>query len=195
MNHTIKGILIVAAVTSMLVVGATTMIPIMQNASARSTNINSNTNSADSSSSSTATASNTNDINNSATASQSQEQDACAVALTCPEGNTTLTSTPPPSTGTLQISKVCALCTSVVTFPITVTGNNPQPSSFTLSNGQTQAVTLGPGSFTVTESFSPKFAPTFTGDCKQTAPGSLEATGTISAGQNLFCTIRNLPKD
>jgi hypothetical protein len=31
MNDTIKGIIIVAAITSMLVVGATTMIPIMQN--------------------------------------------------------------------------------------------------------------------------------------------------------------------
>jgi hypothetical protein len=31
MNDTIKGIIIVAAIASMLVVGATTMIPIMQN--------------------------------------------------------------------------------------------------------------------------------------------------------------------
>ncbi|HKR72568.1 MAG TPA: hypothetical protein VJR94_00500 [Candidatus Nitrosocosmicus sp.] len=31
MNHTIKGIIIVVAITLMLVVGATTMIPIMQN--------------------------------------------------------------------------------------------------------------------------------------------------------------------
>ena len=96
MNHTIKGILIVAAITSMLVVGAT-MVPIMQNSFAHkksaesNTNTNTNTNSADSSSSSTATASNTNNINNTATASQSQEQEACAVAVTCPEGNTTAT--------------------------------------------------------------------------------------------------------
>jgi hypothetical protein len=45
MNHTIKGIIIVIAITSMLVVGAT-MIPVIQNASARSTNTNSNTNTA-----------------------------------------------------------------------------------------------------------------------------------------------------
>ena len=90
MNHTIKGILIVAAITSMLVVGLS-MIPIMQNASARSTNSNTNTNTATSDSDSTATASNTNNINNTATASQSQEQEACAVAITCPEGNTTAT--------------------------------------------------------------------------------------------------------
>ena len=101
MNHTIKGILIVAAITSMLVVGAT-MVPIMQNSFAHkksaednqaggNTNTNTNTNSATSSSSSDATASNTNNITNSATASQSQQQSACAVAVTCPEGNTTAT--------------------------------------------------------------------------------------------------------
>jgi Sec-independent protein translocase protein TatA len=99
MNHTIKGILIVAAITSMLVVGAT-MVPIMQNSFAHkksdfkkaerqgNTNTNTNTNSANSSSTSTATASNTNNINNTATATQSQEQEACAVAVTCPEGVT-----------------------------------------------------------------------------------------------------------
>jgi cytoskeletal protein RodZ len=101
MNHTIEGIIIVAAITSMLVVGAT-MVPVMQNSFAHkksaedrqaegNTNSNTNTNSATSSSSSDATASNTNNINNTATASQSQEQDACAVAVTCPEGNTTAT--------------------------------------------------------------------------------------------------------
>ena len=96
MNHTIKGILIVAVVTSMLVVGATTMIPIMQNSFAeRDTNTNTNTNSADSSSSSSATADNTNNITNTATASQSQEQSACAVAVTCQEGSTTVTLAPP----------------------------------------------------------------------------------------------------
>src|SRR6188472_728698 len=88
MNHTIKGIIIVAAITSMLVVGATTMVPIMQTSFANkkhdfkgaerdpNTNINTNTNSADSTSSSDATADNTNNINNTATASQSQEQSA-----------------------------------------------------------------------------------------------------------------------
>ena len=98
MNHTIKALVIVIAITSMLVVGAS-MVPIMQNASARSTNTNTNinTNAADSSSSSSATADNTNNINNTATASQSQEQSACAVAVTCPEGSTTVTLAPPTS--------------------------------------------------------------------------------------------------
>jgi cytoskeletal protein RodZ len=95
MNHTIKGIIIVVAITSMLVVGAS-MIPVIQNSFAeRDTNTNTNTNSADSSSTSDATADNTNNINNTATSAQSQEQDACAVAVTCPEGSTTVTSTPP----------------------------------------------------------------------------------------------------
>src|SRR5215475_14929150 len=105
MNHTIKGIIIVAAITSMLVLGATT-VPIMQNSFAHkksdfkgaerdpNTNTNTNTNAADSSSSSNATAENTNNIDNTATATQSQEQDACAVAVTCPGGTTTVT---PPS--------------------------------------------------------------------------------------------------
>ena len=103
MNHTIKGVIIVVVITSMLVLGAATTVPIMQNSFASkkhdfkgaerdpNTNTNINTNTADSSSSSDATASNTNNINNTATATQSQEQDACAVAVTCPEGSTTVT--------------------------------------------------------------------------------------------------------
>jgi hypothetical protein len=52
-------------------------------------------------------------------------------------------------------------------FPITVTGNNPQPSSSTLRNEQCQYVKLGPGSYTVHESV-PRgfFTPRFTGDCE-----------------------------
>ena len=52
MNHTIKGILIVAAITSMLVVGLS-MVPVMQNSFAHKRsaehdpNTNTNTNSAD----------------------------------------------------------------------------------------------------------------------------------------------------
>jgi phospholipase C len=103
MNHTIKGILIVIAIASMLVLGATTMIPIMQNSFAHkrsdfnraerdtNTNTNTNTNSATSDSSSDAAADNTNNINNTASASQSQEQSACAVAVTCQESSTTVT--------------------------------------------------------------------------------------------------------
>jgi hypothetical protein len=193
MNHTIRGIIIVVVITSMLVLGAG-MFPVIQNASARSTNTNSNTNTADSTSSSIATADNTNNITNSATASNSQEQSACAVAVTCPEGSTTVT---PPTTGTLEVTKICPLSRSClgVTFSITVTGTPPvTPSSFTLSDGQTQAVTLGPGSFTVHEAFASGFRISFEGDCTQTGLNSPDATGTISAGQTLHCAIHNLQK-
>jgi hypothetical protein len=77
-----------------------------------------------------------------------------------------------------------------------VTGNNPQPSSnFFLANGDSQLVTLGAGAFTVTELSKPMgfLSSSFSGDCTQTAPGSQEATGTISAGQ-LTCTITNTVK-
>jgi cytoskeletal protein RodZ len=209
MNHTIKSIILVAVITSMLFVGATSMFPILQNSFAHkksdfkgadpdpNTNTNSNTNSADSSSSSSATADNTNNINNTATASSNQNQNACAVAVTCPEGSTTVTSTPPPPpTGTLTISKVCALSNPCpgTEYHITVTGTNPiTPSSFTLSDHTSQPVTLGPGSFTVHESVPTGFdTPFFEGpNCVQTDPNSSDATGTISAGQNLHCTIIN----
>jgi hypothetical protein len=205
MNHTIKGIIIVVAITSILVLGAS-MFPIMQNSFAHkrsyfkgadrdpNTNTSSNSNTADSSSSSDATADNTNNITNSATASNSQEQDACAVALTCTGGSTTVT---PPATGTLEVTKFCPLSRSCigVTFSITVTGTPPvTPSSFTLVDGQTQAVTLGPGSFTVHEAFESGFIRSFEGDCTQIGFNSPDATGTISAGQTLHCTIHNLKK-
>jgi hypothetical protein len=54
---------------------------------------------------------------------------------------------------------------------------------------------LGPGNYTVTETPQSGFlSPGFGGDCKRTAPGSHEATGTISAGQTLHCTILNTPQ-
>ena len=204
MNHTIKAIIIVVAIASMLVVEATT-VPIMQNsfASKRSdfkgaegnpnTNTNTNTNSADSSSTSTATADNTNNITNSASSNQAQSQSACAVAVTCPEGSTTITtlsspslSSPSPSPATtLQISKHCdPSCSSNLMFPIVVAGNNPEPSSFRLRNGESQSVTLGPGGFTVIETLPIDFRISFSGDCRQGGP-------TIGAGQNLHCTITN----
>jgi hypothetical protein len=135
MNHTIKGILIVAAITSMLVVGAS-MVPIMQNSFAykksdfnrakrdpnTNTDTNTNANSADSISSSSATASNENNITNSATSAQSQEQSACAVAVTCPEGSTTVTPTPPTSTcnpstvGGITATPTDGTCTATILF-------------------------------------------------------------------------------
>jgi hypothetical protein len=101
----------------------------------------------------------------------------------------------------LLVRKVCvtfqgAGCDPNFHFPIEVRGNNPQPSTFVLtpdtSGSSQQLVTLDPGTFTIVESapFS-IVSTTFSDDCKQTAPGSREATGTISAGQHLTCTITN----
>jgi hypothetical protein len=98
MNPTVKSIILVIVITSMLFVGTTSMFSIMQNSFASKKfdvkqadrNANTNINSADSTSSSTATASNTNNINNS----------ACTVTIsTCHKGSTTVTSTPPPIAG------------------------------------------------------------------------------------------------
>jgi hypothetical protein len=78
-------------------------------------------------------------------------------------------------------------------FSITVTGNNPQPQRFTLHSGDSQAVTLGPGSFAIL--MMPLVSPSlllaniFSGDCMQL--GLLQASGTISAGQQLTCTIQS----
>jgi hypothetical protein len=93
--------------------------------------------------------------------------------------------------GILTITKLCTHpCPDE--FSITVTGNNPQPSSSSLGNEGHQAVTLGPGTFVVTETPVAGFlAPLFAVDCHQTAPRSNSAAGTISAGQNLFCIIIN----
>jgi hypothetical protein len=129
-------------------------------------------------------------------ARQRQAEASCAVALTCPEGSTTVT---PPPTGTLEVTKICTLSRAclggAITFSITVTGTPPvTPSSFTLVDGQTQAVTLGPGSFTVHEASESGVIRSFEGDCTQTGFNSNDATGTISAGQTLHCTIHNLKK-
>ena len=127
MNHTIKVIIIVVAMTSMLIVGATSMIPIMQNSFAGQGSINPG-----------------------------------AIS---------------PSTSTLQV--VVNNPNSVsATFAVTVTGNNPHPSSFSLSAISPQFVKLDPGSFAVSVDTSVPHS--FSGDCN----------GTINAGQLLICTIQ-----
>ena len=135
MNHTIKDIIRVVAISSMLIVGATSMIPIIQNSFAS-------------------------------------------------QDNTTIFPPPidpPPATGTgtLLLSIECiSQCNPGTTFPITVTGNNPQPSSFILAGEQ--PVKIGPGSFAVSADINVPHS--FSGDCK----------GAISAGQMLTCTIKIL---
>jgi hypothetical protein len=113
-----------------------------------------------------------------------------------------VTPTPKPTTTTLLVKKVCerflrplpqppCLRPSEHPFSIQITtGNNPQPSTFILTPDSSQLVTLGPGTFTIVESAAfPISSATFSGDCTQT--GAFAATGTISVGQHLTCTITN----
>ena len=73
----------------------------------------------------------------------------------------------PRTTGTSETTGILRIaCGSVIRglacpSPIQLTGNNPQPSSFSLQDGQTQAVILGPGSYTVHESPVGSPPPTF----------------------------------
>jgi hypothetical protein len=130
MNHIIKGIIIVLAITSMLIVGATSMITIMQTSFAS-------------------------------------------------QGNTTATTTTSSSSATGTYLQVVLNNPNSISsaFTVTVTGNNPQPYSFSLSSISPQFVKLDPGSFAV--SIDTGYPHSYSKDC----------TGTISAGQNLSCTI------
>jgi hypothetical protein len=121
---------------------------------------------------------------------QAQSQSACAVAVTCPEGSTTVR---PPATGTLIITKSCEEVCPGEEFPITfTTSNNPQPPLVLLRDGESQAVTLGPGRFTIHESNLESGGVFFQGDCTPVdGPFSGDATGTISAGETLTCTVIN----
>ena len=99
------------------------------------------------------------------------------------------------TTGTLTVRKVCVTIGGAGTckpiFNIQVSGNNPNPSSFPLTDGGSQSVTLGSGQFSVVETPTPGFTTSFSGDCMQATSGSQEATGTICPGQHLICTITN----
>ena len=138
----------------------------------------------------------------------------------------------PPSTGSLTVTKTVT-CTPAITslqpacdaiiagtgapsgqitpndFNITVTGNNPNPSSF---NGSSTAVvvTLDPGPYNVTDIGYPSVSLalseifdefqgissivpiiTFSGDCEQILGFSQRANGTIAAGDSQICVIDN----
>jgi hypothetical protein len=105
-----------------------------------------------------------------------------------------------PTTTTLLVKKVCVLpntkpCPSSTKFTITVTDDNPQPSTFVLANGDSQLVTFsGPSTYTISEETPSDHAFTtgFSGDCtERSEDGIPTATGTISAGEHQTCTIRN----
>ena len=82
-------------------------------------------------------------------------------------------------------------CPGKPSFNVQVTANNAQTTSFSISNGGSQSVTLGGGSFIVRKAAAFGFTPSFFGDCMQSSSNSQEATGTIAAGQHLTCTITN----
>ena len=114
------------------------------------------------------------------------------------EGITSAVSTPVLITTTLLIKKVCTFgggpCQPFM-FQVTVTSNNnPQPSSFHFMPEGNQLLHFrGPGAYTISEIPPPNFLghQSFLGDCMQTAPGSQEATGTISTAEHQTCTITN----
>jgi hypothetical protein len=122
----------------------------------------------------------------------------------------TPTSTPQPTTGTLLIKKIAdnvfictpgmpccpvGFCAGPSDFTITVTGNNPTPSTFP-GSGSGTLVTLDPGEYVIKESLSNDhfefLFSNFSGDCKGVSgPPVASATGTIAAGEHKTCTIRN----
>jgi hypothetical protein len=105
-----------------------------------------------------------------------------------------------PTTGTLLVKKInecfgIGFCPVPSAFTITVTGNNPTPSTFQGSTEST-LVTLEPGTFSLDESgpiSPPGLIAIGSGDCvgAKQPPVPSNITGTISAGQHLTCTITN----
>jgi hypothetical protein len=117
-------------------------------------------------------------------------------------GVTTAVPTAAKPTGTLLINQVCRggqMVVFCVGVDITVNGNNPRPSSFSFGSIGSQLVTLGPGSFQITETINPIQAfvgfrtEMITGDCTggNISRTQAQLTGTISAGQHLTCNIQN----
>ena len=72
-------------------------------------------------------------------------------------------------------------------FTITVTGNHPDPASFSGSETGT-LVTLGVGSYKVSEDELTGFEVSFSGDC------NANGDGTIAAGDHQTCTVTNTEK-
>jgi uncharacterized repeat protein (TIGR01451 family) len=69
-------------------------------------------------------------------------------------------------------------------FPITVTGNNPNPATFPGAASPGTPVAIHPGSYNVTEVEDPGYAASYSADC----------TGSIALGDSKTCTITNNDK-
>jgi uncharacterized repeat protein (TIGR01451 family) len=69
-------------------------------------------------------------------------------------------------------------------FPITVTGNGPNPANFSGAESPGTPVAIGPGSYNVTEIEDPGYAASYSADCQ----------GTIALGESKTCTITNNDK-
>ena len=120
------------------------------------------------------------------------EQECQNVICTHPSSNATCVSEPGKltPTGTLLVKKVVVcrgyvLCSDITPadFTITVTGNNPHPSSFP-GSGSGTLVRLGAGSYTVNETpdlGASLFTASFSDDC----------SGTIAPGDQKTCTVTN----
>jgi hypothetical protein len=120
---------------------------------------------------------------------------------TCVSENEGATTTTPvtPATGTLLVKKevVCetdtiktrqiSTCPPPGEFTITVTGNHPDRASFSGSETGT-LVTLGVGSYKVSEDELRGFEVSFSGDC------NANGDGTIAAGDHQTCTVTNTEK-
>jgi hypothetical protein len=126
------------------------------------------------------------------------EQECQNVICTHPSSGATCVSdpgevTPPtPTTATLLVKKVVVCPETIIVdgcqnkkFNIKVTDTNPDPSSFDLGNGGTQLVTLGAGTYKVSEPEHTGFNVVFSGDC------NANGDGTIAAGAHQTCTITN----
>lgn len=113
------------------------------------------------------------------------------------------TAAKPGTPGTLLVNLVCSFGSSpcrTAVIDITVTGNNPQPASFSFTGpGGSQLITLGVGSFTISRlGFSGVASvlpiTSFSGDCLPIGPNdrivTSQATGTMTGGQHLTCNIR-----
>jgi hypothetical protein len=92
--------------------------------------------------------------------------------------------TPTPTTATLTVIKIVSGNTTATAanFTIQVHGSNANPNTFAGSPTGVNVI-LNPGTFNVTETATPAFTTSFTGDCD----------GPIAAGQHLICTITNTP--